>query len=163
MPAINKSWYPRTKLYNAICEDSDPNERADCTIKSIALVTGSSYKATKAALEAHGKKPRQGCKEAIQRKALKDLGFKARRVNPQFFINQYPEVHKRQLKHMTTHQPDRFPHAFRNGKTYLLYVTKHVAAMIDGKVHDHTRGCRRKVNTILEIIPIDNKKSNWPH
>jgi len=154
MPAINKSWYPQTKRYNEICEQADPNECADCTIKAIAMVTGTSYAKTKQVLESHGKKPRCGCLESIQRKALKTLGFKARRVNPQTFIDQYPEVHKRQLKNVTTHQPDRFPYVFQNGKTYLVYVPKHVLAMIDGKVHDWTRGRRKKVTTILEILPV---------
>jgi hypothetical protein len=154
MPAINKEWYPQTKRYNDICAQADPKERCDCTIKAIAMVTGTTYDKARTALEANGKKPRCGCKEPVQRKALKELGFKARRVNPQTFIDQYPEVHKRQLKNVTTHQPDRFPHVFRDGKTYLVYVPKHVLAMIDGAVHDWTRGRRKKVTTILEILPI---------
>ncbi len=154
MPAINREWYPQTKRYNAICAAADPKERMDCTIKSIALVTGVSYDKARTALEANGRKRRCGCRENVQRKALKALGFKARRINPQTFIDQYPEVHKRQLKHVTTHQPDRFPHVFRDGKTYLVYVPKHVLAMIDGRVHDWTRGRRKQVQTMLEILPI---------
>lgn len=160
MPAINKEWYPTTELYNSIQKDSAKvNERNDCTIVAITVATDRPYIEVKAALEAAGKYRHKGCRQQIQIKALKALGFKAQEVHPQFFIDQYPEVHKRQLKNVTTHQPDRFPYVFRDGKTYLLYTPSHVTAMINGRVHDWTRGCRKKVVGIFEITPI---KENWP-
>lgn len=156
MPAINKEWYPHTDLYNSVDKKGkELNERNDCTIVALTIVTNKPYEECKSTLESHGKRRRQGCKRSIQLKALKTLGFKTRNINPEHFLNQYPEVHKRQLKNITTHQPDRFPHVFRDGRTYLLYNPNHVAAMINGKVHDWTRGRRRKVVQILEVLPVD--------
>lgn len=154
MPAINKTWYPRTDKYNQLFADSERhNERSDCTVVAIAIVTGKSYTQSWDALAAAGRQPRCGATRDKQRKALAALGYKARRVQPDYFINQYPEVHKRQLKNVTSHHPDRFPHVFQNGKVYMMFNRKHVAALVDGKLHDWTRGTRKKIVEIWEITP----------
>ena len=113
MPAIRKEWYPETKTYKGVCKDSaEAEEKNDCTIKALTIVTGKPYGECRTALMNHGKRRRQGCAVPVQKKALKELGFKTKSINPRFFIDQYPELYKRQMKNVTTHHPDRFPHVF---------------------------------------------------
>jgi len=158
MAKINKDYYPQTPIYkDAAASGKKLNETNDCTIVALTVVTGKPYAQCKAALEKHGKKARRGCNAIIQEKALKDLGFAVQWISPQSFIDQYPEVHKRALKNVTNHHPDRFPQVFKDGKTYLFHNNSHVLAVVDGAVHDHSRGTRRQVKSIHEILPLKTR------
>lgn len=163
MPVINKKWYPETRVYKDVCKSTaKADEKNDCTIIAISIVTGKPYEECRTALMNHGKRRRQGCRISIQKKALKELGFSFKTIPSKFFLNQYSELYKRCIKNITTHQPDRFPHVFCNGRIYLLFSPQHVSAMVDGKVHDWARGRRKKVTTILEIFPANSRHLKQP-
>lgn len=126
-------------------------EKNDCTVKAIATVTGATYEVAHAALAKHGRENGKGCVQIIQDLALADLGFNIKRVDVRSrFISNYPGIHKT-LKSATTHHMKRFNHVWADGKTYLVYVRAHVAAVVNGVNLDWTVGRAKRVIALYEI------------
>lgn len=138
--------------FQAIHQISRANgETNDCTVKAIALVTGATYVEAHAALAKHGRKNGKGCCQSVQNAALRDLGYKLTAVSIRDrFISKYPGTHKN-LKSATTHHMKRFNEVWADGKTYLVYVRAHVAAVVDGVNLDWTVGRAKRVLNVFEV------------
>lgn len=147
----------KTEQFQILEAESDRlNERADCSVKAVAIVTGISYKEAHAAMKAVGRKDRQGTRNWQTHDALKALGFKTIEVDTDDFIAKYPSPHW-DLKNVTTHHMDRFPKAWRDGKTYLFRCRDHIGAVVNGINHDHTKGRARRIFQIFEVVPQNHR------
>ena len=68
---------------------------------------------------------------------------------PVDIINLYPSPHCK-LKGVTTHHPDRFRKHWPQGR-YLLVTASHVAAVVDGEMHDWARNHSIRVTSIYDV------------
>jgi hypothetical protein len=116
-------------------------ETNDCTVLALTAATGLTYDECHAALAKTGRRNRKGCTWYIQGpKAARALGFDMRRMEK----NEY------RAKTMITAERDR---ALRSGH-FVCQVSRHVAAVIDGKVIDWSAGRRKIIQAVYECTPI---------
>jgi len=130
------------------------NETNDCTVKALAIACELPYSTAHALLKAKGRKDRHGFHMYKVYDVARELGFEERRIwDHQEFISKYPGIHKN-LRHVTTHHPRRFPKAFDPSKTYMLLTTggRHVLVVKGGKVHDWTVNTSMRISSIVEIV-----------
>lgn len=128
------------------------HEDNDCAVKAVALVTGYSYAVAHSTFKKLGRKDKAPTPKTMIPNALALLGKKTRPVNvTKEIIHQYPGAHKNKLQ-ATTHQPARFPRAWKNGKTYLAYTNGHILAIINGQVHDWTSTKSVRITRLIEVI-----------
>lgn len=155
MPTINKEYYPLTETFKKLRQGKDEEkDAAACAVIAVCAVTGRAFNVINKLFEKHGRKKRQGTYGRITHAVMNELGYKLVYINPRKFLDSYPEVHKRALKNVTNHHPDRFPNVWKNGKNYFFYNTQHVLAVVDGVVHDYTRATRKQVYKIEEVIKL---------
>lgn len=116
-------------------------EHNDCTVKALTAATGLPYADCHMALAKQGRKPRKGCHfNSMGKRAAASLGWLMETVDPFDY----------RAKTMITAERDR---AFRSGR-YVVQVSRHVAALIDGKVIDHSQGSRRRIQCVYAFTPI---------
>lgn len=113
-------------------------ERNDCTVRAMALSTGLDYDECHAAFAAVGRIKGKGVRRDKTRAAAKRLGFEMVRTATR-------------AKTAITIERDR---ALQSGN-YIVGMTRHLAAMVDGKLHDHTKGRRKRVNNVWEMIKVE--------
>ncbi len=129
------------------------NEANDCAVRAVAAATGRPYDEVHALFKTAGRGDARRTPTSITWDVLKQLGFRTEQRFSQHFIAQYPGSHARVLKSVTTHHPDRFPGAWKNGKTYLMFTPGHILAVVDGVNHDWTRGKALRAQIIFEVLP----------
>ena len=108
-------------------------EKNDCGVIALAIASGSTYKDAHAACARAGRKPRDGT-------TLPTLAMACHRLKTP--VRAYESV--------TGHTIGKIAAKLPTG-TYLLFTRGHVAAMIDGIVHDWTQGRRHRVIATLAI------------
>lgn len=126
-------------------------DRNDCSVKAVALVCGVEYEVAQQALAAAGRNKCDGAYVHQIHNAIKQLGKSLTRVDVRHFINQYPAAHRKALKSVTTHHPERFNNVWKDGKTYIAHCNNHCLAIIDGVNHDWSRGRAKRIVSIYEI------------
>jgi hypothetical protein len=152
MAKINRQALPRTNAFTTLqAEANAVQETNDCAVKAVALVCGVSYEVAHAACAAEGRKPGKGMGTDHILRVVAKLGKRPTQVNVgQRFIENYPAAHKI-LRSVTTHHPDRFNKVWADGKTYLMFVSGHVLAIINGVNHDWSRGKARRAIFVYEV------------
>lgn len=126
------------------------HENRDCTVKAVTIVTGLDYGTVHRAFANAGRKARKGCHRDVTERAVGLLGF---------------EMNNVEYRAKTAITIERDP-ALRTG-SYLVGMTRHLAAMIDGKLVDWSIGRRKKINGVFQLIKIDTPKApsipahNW--
>lgn len=126
------------------------NEINDCTVIATSAAADLDYAQAHAALAALGRKHRKGTRTENVLKVLADAGKTVQPVSPTHFLAQYPGRHS-ELKHVTTHHPDRFPEVWPKDKTYLLLCSRHILTVKNGVNCDWTRSRARRVLRIWEV------------
>ncbi len=126
-------------------------DRNDCSVKAVALVCGVEYEVAQKALADHGRKKGKGVFHGQIHAAIKQLGKTSTRVDVRHFIDQYPTAHRKALKSVTTHHPERFNNVWQDGKTYIAHCSGHCLAIIDGVNHDWSRGKAKRIIAIYEV------------
>lgn len=122
------------QTYLSVTEQSrHHNETNDCTVKAVAIVCNVAYSTAHAALKKHGRKDRQGAYRNTTFGAIKELGFVATKIET------------RDSRSM------RSVHRLCETGRCLVFVHRHVAAMIDGKVQDWTAGRCHRVKSVYVI------------
>ncbi len=117
------------------------NERKDCTVVAMALALDLDYKTVHSAMAIAGRKHGKACNfSVIGPKAAADLGF---------LMETMPD-YKYSAKTVLTAERDR---KLAKGR-YIIKMRRHVAALIDGKVVDHTQGRRKIINRIYTFTPM---------
>lgn len=125
-------------------------ESRDCSVIGVAAVCGISYAEAHALCAQQGRKPRRGMRLYDICRAVNAAGFTTNTVPTKEFVSRYPGSHKG-LRNVTTHHPARFPHVWRDGCTYLLFTKTHVAACVNGTVHDWALNHALRVFKVVKI------------
>jgi len=118
------------------------NERQDCAVKAVAIVTGSDYKTAWDMLDLAGREARRGTYIHTTMRALDSMGYKHVSSLPR-----QPNGSQYTLKTICK--------AYPKGK-YLVSVRGHIAAMIDGVVIDWAADTRCRVISIRRVTPIES-------
>jgi hypothetical protein len=154
MARIHRSEFPRTDdfnvMANAAAAKGDTN---DCAVKAVAIACGVEYDAAHAVLKEHGRREGQGTPLHMIAGACGRFGFRMTALTyleTRAKRDLYPGVHKN-LQSITTHHPDRFPQAWKDGQTYMFLTPKHILTVKDGVNHDWTRGKALRVVTVYRI------------
>jgi len=128
-------------------------EGADCAVRAVSVACSRPYEEVLEVMTRMGRKPRGATETAVIRDTIISMGYNPANLEWKGIsdkIESYPGNHKNK-KYVTTHQPDRFPEVWKDGKTYLFFVRGHVLCVKDGVNHDWTRGRSLKVFMIWEI------------
>lgn len=146
----------KSAVYHShICAASELNERGDCAVRAAAIVTGANYVAMHSLMASLGRKPRCGTHDNITKDALARYGKKMVNISPESFLTRYPQPHARVLKSVTTHHMARFNKVWADGKTYLVWTSGHILAVVNGVNHDWSRGRAARVLKIAIVINKD--------
>lgn len=146
------AYTPNDERYKALREASEKRgERNDCSVVAVAAVCDVPYEVAHETLRKLGRTRGRGTSTFQILEACKALGFTTERINRRDKIEQYPGVHGRVLKNITTHHPDRFKAVWRDGHKYLFLTSSHVAAVVNGVNVDWTRGRAKIVNFVYRV------------
>lgn len=149
MPAIKK--IARSEMFNMLNSEAYArNETNDCSVKAIALACNVSYSTAKEVLAKFGRKDRRGAYTHDILAAARALGFTVTPVDIKAIVNTYPEPHRSVLKGITTHHPRRFNKVWPKGN-YLMFVPRHVAAVVDGQLHDWTINQAKRCTFLYKV------------
>jgi hypothetical protein len=135
-PRVKKPLPEKTELFKKTQQlPAAMMDRNNCGVISLCLSTGESYEDAQAALQLAGRKIGDGTRIVELKKAIDILGFKLE-------ILERPEDCKtiRSLEEN-----------FKEKGSYIIDTAEHVCAMIDGVVHDWSRGRLLRVNEIWKI------------
>ena len=142
------------ELSNELADD-----RRSCAVLALAAICRVPAKEAQDALSKAGRKIGKGTHTFQMMKAAANLGFEMKQMSlytQQEIIAQYPGAHKN-LKSVTTHHPVRFAKVWSQQPDCLLFVTRHVAAFVDGQVVDWTAGRAKRVESMYTVTKIEGK------
>ena len=128
-------------------------ERNDCSVRTMVAVSGRPYDEVHAMFLEEGRRARRATPVEVSWAVLRRLGFAAELVPTREMIARYPGAHARVLRSVTTHHPDRFPAAWRDGATYILFTPGHMLAVVNGVNHDWSRGRALRATAIFRVQP----------
>ena len=135
---------------------AEAGETNDCAVRAIAAATGRPYREVLQVSYEVGRRPRSGTYHEEELEMLERLGYVAvrRRIRhgEDAIMHRYPIGYQRALRGITTYHPARFPRIWRDGRSYLFFVARHVAACVDGEVHDWAAGRAKQVREVWEVM-----------
>lgn len=138
-------------LYDQLDEVSTKiKEDNDCTVMTLACVTGASYENAHAALEAAGRQRGEGAALEVLFTALKALGHTTRRHWSKHTLRLEVGADAR----VTSASPAVGDGDWSVMPTMILNMTRHVAAFRAGEVHDWSDERMVPVLDAWEIVPI---------
>lgn len=152
MPAIKRDQYDRSKWesMNELASDVY-KEKKDCAVKALAFAADVPYNKALDLLTKHGRTAGDRTYFHTTIAACNDLGYAVFVVPLSAFIRDYPKSHQ-VLKNVTTHHPDRFNKAWRDGFTYFMETGGHILTIKNGENFDWTRGRAIRAERVCAII-----------
>tara|TARA_R100001530_G_scaffold35557_5_gene27732 strand:- start:371 stop:802 length:432 start_codon:yes stop_codon:yes gene_type:complete len=117
------------------------NEAHDCGVKALAIACNVNYAEAHAALKKVGRRNRWGTSYFELVFAARSLGFALDRVIR-------PHAAK-----TTGSLPKAMKQAGLADGRYIVWVSGHILAFVDGRVEDWSHGRRHRVRTIDRVIP----------
>lgn len=152
MASIRRECRARTETFDKMMDESIKlNENNDCAVRAVAIACNRTYTEAHVMLKSLGRKSRSGTYRAQTKAAIAAFGCRITERLPAEFLVRYPGRHGLVLHNVTTHHPQRFPSAWADGKTYLLFTRGHVLAVVNGVNHDWTKGSAKRVTDIWEV------------
>ncbi len=138
------------KKYEAVKEQTKKfGETNDCVVKAITLATGLDYSVVHKTLAESGRKFRRGTPHYVSNKALKILGYKLVRVHKfdrQRTYAGYRAKSKGYSVKGLIGQLDK--------KNYLISISGHLLAAVDGEILDFTRNRKSFVEYVDEVVKL---------
>lgn len=113
-------------------------EQRDCTIKALAIATGLHYDDVHAAAAKQGRKRGKGMKRHQTIATAKALGFALEHVTDY------------RAKTARTIERDK---CLQSG-AFIIGMTRHLAAMVDGKLIDWSQNGLKRINGVYSVTPI---------
>ena len=137
-----------TDKFNSVLEESNEyGESNDCTVKAVTLVSDLPYGTVHRMYHLAGRKRRCGARREITQDVLHQLGE-----------NGYRHYWCQPLqKSGSRFTMKTIGKAYPKGR-YIVRVRGHLAAMIDGVIHDWTQGRRHIVTEICQVVKPGEKK-----
>lgn len=129
----------------------------DCTVVAVALATNTPYETVHKMLADLGRVKGRGTSIANMKEVCLKLGYEMKAWSMQEYINMlhaYPKSWRATV--ITTHQPRRCPKAWAplKDRRFIFHTARHVAAVIDAKVHDWSINNSLRVNTVYEVTKL---------
>lgn len=140
-------------------EANSMGERNDCGVIAVSIATRRPYKEAHALLARHGRPFRKGSPFSAINKSLIALGAKLQgdaNTSPARPSKYFPRNHVVGT-YVYPKQPNGSQYTMKTiGKafpkgTYLVYNSRHVAAMIDGRIHDWSEDRAKRVTMIQKV------------
>ncbi len=128
------------------------NEARDCAVKAVALVCNVSYQTAWYALQAEGRRFRGGTSLDKTRRACERLGWVMEKMD-------LLTVRRAGARTMLTAGRARL---FRQGR-FLLGVSGHIAACIDGEVIDWSKGRRHRLSRVYTVRRVEPEEMTEDH
>lgn len=125
---------------------SNLNEKNDCAVIALSLVTEQSYEKIHSLLSEIGRKNNKPTKLYKTLHILKKFN-EYRKIFLVEKRKQYPPRYKN--KSITIKSIEEYPHLWQG--TYLIVLSEHIFAVRNGKVLDWTRGLSKRINSIYKI------------
>ena len=117
-------------------------ENNDCAVKAVALACDVPYRVAHKALENQGRKKRNGTQVAAMLEAIEKLGFTTA-----------PAAYNAKTAITLERDP-----LLTKGH-YIALMKRHVATVVNGKVHDWTNGRRHRVELVWLVVPTESRKT----
>ena len=129
-----------TDLFASLSSEAKlKGETNDCAVKAIAAATDVRYSIVHAFCKARGRKARCGTRlDTIERTVQTDLGFSMERV--------------KLTRNWTVNQIEQ-GNAWKDGQSYLVLTSGHMLAVVDGVVHDWSKGSKRRAKMVWRVSP----------
>lgn len=128
-----------TEMYSELRKEANElNEKNDCSVRAVAIVSGLPYKEVHALFAKHGRRRRKGTPSHITRTVLRVLGLGTTDVTKEFRGRTVLTV-ERELK---------------CGPRYLIWIRRHLLAARKGEIHDWTAGRRHRSVRIEKVEPL---------
>jgi hypothetical protein len=118
------------------------NEKNDCVVKALSILTDYDYDDVRYVLGLCGRKPKRGCDFRVTSKAIGLLRHKIIDVSD-YFSSRTVRTLEREMQGV-------------KGR-YLVRVRRHMLAVVDGKVHDWSRGRCHRIREIYQIKETDKE------
>lgn len=129
--------YEKAKTYAA-----QKSETNDCSVKAVSIACDVPYHVAHKALALQGRNNRRGAYEWQIHRALQSLGFDIRIVNATA------------ASCATIARDVKVQKGF-----FIAYVSRHILAIVDGKVEDWTAtNCRRRIQSVYRVVPAVSRK-----
>lgn len=157
MPRCNR--ISQSETFNAVNAISSlHNEHNDCTVCAISIATATPYDQVHHMFKELGRKRGSGSSIHNMKMVCRVLGFTMRRWTFEEYyevIATYPKLHPTP-RTITTHHPRRFPKSWAPyaNRTLIFHATRHVLAVVNGKVHDWSVNNSLRVHAVYEITKI---------
>ena len=114
-------------------------ETNDCAVKALSIATDTAYSVIHKLLKLQGRPNRQGTYTYQQNAVIEQLGFKLEKI---------------EIKSKTVTTLER-----ENLKGYnLVYVNRHVLAVVNGSIEDWTQGRRYRIIQGYRVVPACSRK-----
>jgi hypothetical protein len=155
MARIAQTSRTSTELFKQLhAASSATGDNNDCAVKAISVVTGISYEDAQQRLAAKGRKKGERTYFGKTSEVIKDLGYKLERVDLDEKQRQYPKskVGSYWFKSLTTHHFERFNEVWADGNIYLVQTSGHIAGVINGTIHDWTKGRSFRIITMYRVV-----------
>lgn len=122
-------------------------ERNDCAVKALAIAAGMPYGVAHLLFKKYGRKDRRGTRRYITKLVVN-------------YLKEHHGFTSIPLRDPRKADGSRFTmktigQRYYRGR-YLVFVSGHVAAMIDGKIEDWTEGRRHRVTEIWSLEQVEN-------
>ena len=128
--------FKKAQIYsNQMLEDND------CAVKSVSIACDVPYRVAHKALKKYGRQARRGSRLPMIYASCEVLGFKMEKVaHIAKTVGQLPRDKNTQ-----------------NG-FYMVHVSGHILAIVNGKVEDWSEGSRRVVRGLYKVTPTVSRK-----
>jgi hypothetical protein len=121
---------------------SQMNEKNDCSVKAVAVVTGKEYPVAHQMLQSKGRRHGLGASSGQIDASIRDLGFRVEEVL----------VSSRTVRTLEKELRVRF-----SGHKVLVYVRRHVLGWDGEKIQDWTEGRQQRVKKVYLVSPINQQ------
>lgn len=129
-------------------------EKNDCSVKAVSVVCNVDYETARTTLAKVGRQPGRGANGLQIKTAIFQLGFKAIDVDLSKFTAATKTVYNYNVNQPTTKHMAKFPKVWRDGKTYLVFVRGHVAAVVNGDLIDWSGKTALRISHVYEITEL---------
>lgn len=134
---------------DTVWKDSEKfGEKNDCSVKAVALATGTKYSKVHYAFKKQGRKEGRGTHFYQQVAVLRELGFELKLVHVGHYND--PKVkNKFKAKTVTTLERE-----LPSRGIFLVYTSGHMLCARGGKILDWTQGRRHQLRDIYRVVKI---------